>query len=119
MANYEVIDRVLKVTEDFEIGYEITKTPIEYEVTIAENAFYGCQALTVAEMDSVETIGLGAFTGTNLIEVIFGQSLETLDAKAFYEYTFLDANGGKVKASVDDMVGKSFMGQGRILTQSA
>ncbi len=85
---------------------------------IGDHAFYNC-ALASADLSAATTIGLGAFTGNPLSEVVFGQSLQDVDSKAFFRISFQDVNGGKIKVTVDDMVGKTFMGQGRILTQTA
>jgi hypothetical protein len=45
-----------------------------------------------------------------------GGGLNSVDSKAFYGYAFKDAGGVKIKASPGNLAGKSFSGQGWVLT---
>ncbi len=45
--------------------------------------------------------------------------MANVDPKAFYGYTFKDADGAKIKIAPGNLAGKSFSGQGRVLAAVA
>ncbi len=91
---------------------------MQFLTDIGKHAFYGC-AFTKADLSCAEIVGLGAFTGNDLQTVIFGQDLSEIDSKAFFRYTFKDASGEKIGITVDDLLGKTFIGSDKVLTQAA
>ena len=87
--------------------------------TIGKHAFYCCKSLTSADLTSAVSIGYGAFSGTNLQQVSFGNGLTDVDSNAFYGYTFKDTGGTKIKATVDNLKGCTFSGEGKVLIEQA
>ncbi len=92
---------------------------LENVVSVGKHAFYGCKSLIYADLSSAESIGYGAFTGTDLRDAVFGCDLYEVNSKAFYGYTFKDAEGSKIKATVENLSGNSFSGQGKALVMEA
>ncbi len=91
---------------------------LENVQTVGKHAFYGC-ALTEADLSAATSIGYGAFTGNALAIVKFGSDLESLDPKAFFGYSFYDADGDKLARTVKNLSGNAFEGSDKVLVMKS
>ncbi|MBR4226400.1 MAG: leucine-rich repeat domain-containing protein, partial [Candidatus Methanomethylophilaceae archaeon] len=86
--------------------------------TVGDHAFYRC-ALREVDLSSATSVGYGAFTGNCLERAVFGDSLSSVDPKAFFGYSFMDPDGGRVAVSAFGLAGKAFEGSGKVLAQTS
>ncbi len=86
--------------------------------TVGDHAFYRC-ALREVDLSSATSVGYGAFTGNCLERAVFGDSLSSVDLKAFFGYSFLDPDGGRIAVSASTLAGKTFEGSGKVLVQTS
>ncbi|MBR3476178.1 MAG: leucine-rich repeat domain-containing protein, partial [Candidatus Methanomethylophilaceae archaeon] len=96
----------------------LTNADLSGVVSIGRHAFYGC-ALTLADLSSATSIGYGAFTGNCLEKAVFGDGLSSVDPKAFFGYSFMDPDGGRIAVSASTLAGKTFEGSGKVLVQTS
>ncbi len=87
-------------------------------MTIDRYAYYGC-ALTSADLSHATAIGYGAFVGNDLQSVTFSENPSNIDEKAFQGHTFKDADDSKIPILAENLAGKAFSGQSKVLTASA
>jgi hypothetical protein len=85
---------------------------------IGSYAFFGCSKLYGMDLSSALTIGASAFSGVPLAFATFSWDLFDVGKNAFYGLTFMDGVS-KLDPTASNLAGKSFAGDGKVLSRVA
>ena len=86
--------------------------------SIGSYAFFGCTKLYGMDLSSALTIGASAFSGVPLAFATFSWDLFDVGKNAFYGLTFMDGVS-KLDPTASNLAGKSFAGDGKVLSRVA